>query len=800
MAANYDDVLNQLTAAGLVVNQLEVGKMVRCKVESDREKRGWYSLHEWQRDDHQILFVGSYGIWRGAENNAQKIELRGVEVSKEQAAALKAKMAEDRKKAAAYEKAVQAKAAERAEKVWRLADVSGESDYLSRKGVPVPYGVRFTEKGAVVVPMMDAVGRVHGLQFILNAKNPEHKKRIGKTGRDKEFWPAGMAKKGHFHLIGMPTTVCLVAEGYATGASLHLATGLPVAIAFDAGNLQPVAEGLKKRYRAVNFLICADDDRFGYCVSCKGKITDKASPKCPHCGEDHKTKNGGFDGAVLASLSVSGAWVAPRFSDEASRQLKFEVSGAKISDFNDLHAAEGLHTVRLQIENKLRELGWLVSAPSARPAASEGGGETALRKFSDYSELHGRFRLIYGGGSQVFDVKERILIKLQDLRDACTSKEVVRRWQETPDEMVRMAEVGFDPAENDPTIKCNLWGGWPTTPKSGCCDELIELLRYLCSEEDDPNGIFMWVLKWLAYPIQHPGAKMKTALVFHGPQGAGKNMFFEAVKAIYGRYGLVVDQDAIEDKFNSIFSARLFLIADEVVARQELYHTKNKLKGFITGDTIRINPKNLAAREERNHLNMVFLSNESQPLILEEDDRRYAVIWTPEKLPPDMYAKIKREIDNGGVAALHDFLLMLPLGDFAPHTLPPMTKAKRELVDMSMNSTERFWHNFKSGLIEGITPRPIRSEDFGELYRAWCARSGIKNPAPNHILTGSIGKRRDAHKAQGRFYDASGKTRMATFIFPLDQREPPLGKSQPAWLSSAVEFARKEIADYRGQA
>ena len=40
-----------------------------------------------------------------------------------------------------------------------------------------------------------------------------------------------------------------------------------------------------------------------------------------------------------------------------------------------------------------------------------------------------------------------------------------------------------------------------------------------------------WVLKWLAYPIQHPGAKMRTALVLHGPQGTGKNMFFEAIMA-----------------------------------------------------------------------------------------------------------------------------------------------------------------------------------------------------------------------------------------------------------------------------
>jgi hypothetical protein len=87
------------------------------------------------------------------------------------------------------------------------------------------------------------------------------------------------------------------------------------------------------------------------------------------------------------------------------------------------------------------------------------------------------------------------------------------------------------------------------------------------------------VLKWIAYPIQHPGAKMKTTLVVHGPQGTGKNLFFEALMSIYGEYGDVLDQSALEDKFNDWASRKLFMIADEVVARSDVYHIKNKLKG-----------------------------------------------------------------------------------------------------------------------------------------------------------------------------------------------------------------------------
>src|SRR5699024_402581 len=203
---------------------------------------------------------------------------------------------------------------------------------------------------------------------------------------------------------------------------------------------------------------------------------------------------------------------------------------------------------------------------------------------------------IYAGGGAVFDREEHLRLSLSDMRDACLSRQLHRAWAEHPDrEIVRSTAVGFDPAGEDPNITCNLWAGWPTEPKAGKCDKLLDLLRHMCSADKHPEQLYQWVLRWIAYPIQHPGAKMKTALVIHGPQGTGKNMFFEALMQIYGPYGRVIDQNALEDKFNDWASRKLMLIADEVVARSDLYHVKNKLKAFITGDWIRINAKQLAA-------------------------------------------------------------------------------------------------------------------------------------------------------------------------------------------------------------
>ena len=100
MAANWGSVLDQLRAAGLLVDAPEVGRLTRCYVEGRRrEKCGWYSLHEVVAQNGDRLIVGSYGVWTGADNNARKIELRKTEFSADQREAIRQRMAEDRKRA-----------------------------------------------------------------------------------------------------------------------------------------------------------------------------------------------------------------------------------------------------------------------------------------------------------------------------------------------------------------------------------------------------------------------------------------------------------------------------------------------------------------------------------------------------------------------------------------------------------------------------------------------------------------------------------------------------------------------------
>lgn len=772
MATNYDDVRRQLTAAGLIIDgELRIGtpKPVRVSIEGgDREKRGWYSLKEWSPSVERSYIVGSFGVWRGNDCAAQKIELSkadGAPQSREQLDAMRKMWADDARKAQIELKRTEDLAARRAQLMWGRLSTEGLSPYAAKKSIVPDAGVKYTPNAVLVVPLRDIAGQIRALKFIRSAAQAREGKR-----RDKETWPKGCGIKGTFHLVGHdPDWIVLVAEGYATAMSLHAATGHPVVFADNAGNLRPVAENLRKRWKRAHVLICADDD----------------------CWSEG---NPGVMSASTAALAVGGAWVKPTFADEEARQARHAANGTKITDFNDLHVAEGLGVVSAQIASKLGELGWAAPERKARgSSADHGGGE--LRPLQSLDDLLSRFSTIYGGKEGVFDAADHALVTETDVRNLCARSEMFRAWKEHADRrIVRIEDVGFDPAGLDPKITCNLWGGWPTEPKAGSCELILGVLRHMCSTDRNPRRLYEWVLRWLAYPLQHPGAKMKTTVVVHGPQGSGKNTFFEEIMAIYGKYGRILDQDALIDKHNDWSSRKLFLIADEVVAQAQRFEVKNKLKTLITGNWIRINPKHVAAYDEANHVNIVFLSNEQMPVVLEEDDRRHCVIYTPEKRSSEYYAAVRAEIAAGGTAALHDYLLHLDLGDFNPGTPPPDTDAKQALVDLAQDSPVDFVDALVMGDCSPLIAGPGLTMEWYDVYRAWCRRTGVK-PASVKRFVNLIDHRRKYRSERKGYLDRNGAITNPKSMLLFGYTAPD-GVTESTWLGTEVERMRVRKDDW----
>lgn len=75
------------------------------------------------------------------------------------------------------------------------------------------------------------------------------------------------------------------------------------------------------------------------------------------------------------------------------------------------------------------------------------------------------------------------------------------------------------------------------------------------------------------------------------------------------------------------------------------------IKHMITGETIRIDKKFMSGYEQSNHINCVFLSNDTQPIAIGRKDRRFLVVWPENKLSTDLKNRVMQCIDDGGIQA-----------------------------------------------------------------------------------------------------------------------------------------------------
>jgi hypothetical protein len=377
------------------------------------------------------------------------------------------------------------------------------------------------------------------------------------------------------------------------------------------------------------------------------------------------------------------------------------------------------------------------SARDSGEGASAKGGRKKPEKpidFGKFNSLIAHFALIYGTDT-VWDGSTRTIMKIANMAHA-HGTDMVRMWKASDQRRTVMQDdVVFDPTNTcDPKVCINLYDGFgmePTPCRPEEVEVMLELLRHLCGNcatiDLTIEQVMHWVLCWLALPLQRRGAKPRSALVFHGPQGTGKNLFFDAIRTIYGKYGVMVGQTQLEDRFNDWLSAKLMVIGNEVVTRQELYHNKNILKWVITEEQIPIRPMQQATRWESNHANVVFLSNEQLPLVLEDGDRRYLVVYTPSSEDGDLYKRVSAFLAAGGASKFFHYLLHYDLGDFHEHTKPLMTAAKADLIELGMRPAERFMSEWTQGLL----PLPMQVCSAEQLYRAfrrWCDQAGERWP------------------------------------------------------------------------
>lgn len=494
-----DDVLKQLQDYGLrPATPLVVGKRVRCEAENDKapEKTGWYVIYEHLTSDHRTIYCGAYGDWRQGEKGSwQRIKPKGGRLSAEDREVMKKRAEEGQRKAAEAEARKHRTAARRAAAMWKKLPEKGISLYVERKRV-VAFGLRYSKKsGAALVPMRRVKdGQLSGLQVLYPQVQAD-------TGRDKSYWPYGLEKEGAAHIIGPdpePGDVVLVCEGYATGASLHMATNLPTVVCFDAGNLLPVGKALRERYPGRQLLFCADDDW-------KTVINGK-----PH--------NTGRIRAENAATVTGGQVVLPVFDNDREERW---------TDFNDLHCAEGLETVRRQVMAAVKPAAdepWreqlLYTAKGGMVAHAFNvalilGNDRRWKGVIAYDSFSSKIRKLktppYGGApgdwSDLDDV--RVTLWLADVYGLCVKSATV---------LEAVNAVAHDNAFHP--VRQFLDGlAWDGTPR---LEQWLQNHLGVTDSEYARRVGKRWMVSAVAR-VFSPGCKADSVLILEGLQGAGKS-------------------------------------------------------------------------------------------------------------------------------------------------------------------------------------------------------------------------------------------------------------------------------------
>ena len=285
-----------IAAAGLVPPAAIVadGKLHRYASDGSRgDDAGWYVMH----DDG--IPAGAFGDWRTGASQTWRADI-GRELSPQEEQAHRRRVEALRREREAEEARRRSEARETAARIWQsVSPAPDDHPYLVGKGIKA-HGLRIHDR-ALVVPMRDG-GELHSLQF------------IGADG-EKRFLAGGRVS-GCYLSIGEPQGVLCLAEGFATAASIHEATGHAVAVAFNAGNLLPVARALRAKFPDHRLIVCADDDA-------------------------NTVGNPGLSHARAAAEAVGGFLAMPDFGGDRPDNA---------SDFNDLRRAAGPAAVRASVE------------------------------------------------------------------------------------------------------------------------------------------------------------------------------------------------------------------------------------------------------------------------------------------------------------------------------------------------------------------------------------------------------------------------------------------------------------------
>lgn len=562
------------------------GKLRRVTLTTDKKlsKNGWYVLH----DDG--IPAGSFGSWKTGVTVTWCAK-SDHELSSDERAEYKRRITEQRRQREAEEARTQAEAADRAASIWAQATPANDDHpYLQRKQIAAACARLY--KDMLVIPARTADGKITSLQFI-------------SADGSKRFLTGGQ-KRGAYATIGRPSDTILIAEGFATAANLHAVSGCATVIAFDAGNLEPVARTIRDKFPDKQIIICADNDQW----------------------TTEPIENPGLHYARLAAKPIGANVAYPEFakSDLANRP----------TDWNDFALLYGNDRIRSAIfppeqsiaiaanDNQVE-----ISVDFHSPLPDMSASNKPLATIENVSEMIRRLGAIVR--YNVITKEEEILIPHHAFsidNKANASVSWIMSWaarfkmptEKIPDFLTYLADQNlYNPVAN--WIESKPWDG---------VSRLDQLSATIHSTNEPLKDILIrrWLISAVAAAFEPDGVSAHGVLVLQGSQYLGKTKWFKSLVPAH----LGVIQDGLMLRPDDRDSVKQ-CVSNWLVELGEIDSTFRKsdiaqLKSFITkkNDVIR----RAYARKESNYARRTVFFGSVNPKHYLHDATGNRRFWTIE--------------------------------------------------------------------------------------------------------------------------------------------------------------------------
>ena len=272
----------------------------------------------------------------------------------------------------------------------------------------------------------------------------------------------------------------------------------------------------------------------------------------------------------------------------------------------------------------------------------------------------------------------------------------------------------------------NLWRGFGVEPKQGDWSLMYNHIReVICSGNE---GHFQYLIKWMAYKVQHLDRPIGIEVAIRGEEGASKGFFWRNFGKLFGKhFKHISHSEQITGRFNAVLGDACFVFLDEALWAADR-KGDNILRSLVTEDTFQLELKYFDAITVKNRVGIGIAGNNQWVIPVgirgrrnlvhdisnkyaDESDPAHAAYWNPLQEQFGDYAP-----DDSRAAMLYD-LLHMDLKGFNIRAVPK-TAAKTEQKLLTQTGTAAWlFEILQEGTIRAIN-KAIYSQN---IFKQWTA-------------------------------------------------------------------------------